>query len=242
MRLFSGLILILISIITFLLLFVIYFLPTIIAFCRNHSYKWVIFGLNVFGFACFTWVISFIWAVWPKEKSLIDPIAGNVTGTGRRNSGDTIGAINYGKWRGYDDEKNNTPYTINTNMPGGPISNSNLSGTSANFGNSATFQQGHFPQAKFSLLINYKTFPLRDKSFLTNNEIPGLLSQNNNGIIAEVTQNPQDPNILGLKNLSYSSWIATLTTGGQKRIDPWRSIKLDIGTKIDFGLIQGEII
>ena len=39
----------------------------------------------------FPWLAAFIWAVWPSDKSLIDPIAGNVTGKGSRNSGDTFG-------------------------------------------------------------------------------------------------------------------------------------------------------
>ena len=43
--------------------------------------------------------------MWPSEKSLIDPIAGNVTGKGLRNSGDTIGSINFGVERGYLVEK-----------------------------------------------------------------------------------------------------------------------------------------
>ena len=81
-----------------------YFCPFIIALLRGHSYKWVIFGLNAIGFSGITWLISFVWAVWPSEKSLIDPVAGNVTGTGRRNVGDTLGSVEYGKERGYKEE------------------------------------------------------------------------------------------------------------------------------------------
>ena len=50
--------------------------------------------------------VSFIWAVWPTNKSLFDPIAGNVTGKGTRNTGDTVWSIEYGRERGYLDEKN----------------------------------------------------------------------------------------------------------------------------------------
>ena len=82
----------------------VYFTPFIIALLRGHTYKWVIFGLNAVGFSGVTWLISFVWAVWPADKSLIDPVAGNVTGTGRRNSGDTLGSMSYGKERGYRDE------------------------------------------------------------------------------------------------------------------------------------------
>jgi hypothetical protein len=81
-----------------------YFIPFAIALARGHAYKWVIFGINFFGFTGFLWITAFVWAVWPSDKSLIDPLAGNVTGTGRRNTGDTLGAIEYGKERGYRDE------------------------------------------------------------------------------------------------------------------------------------------
>ena len=82
-----------------------YFIPTTIAIHRRHSYKWVILGINIIGFWIIPWVISFIWAVWPKEKSLLDPLAGNVTGRGRRNVGDTIGSTQLGLKRGYEEEE-----------------------------------------------------------------------------------------------------------------------------------------
>ena len=93
-------------VILFLFLGFLYFLPTTIAIHRNHSYKWVILGINTFAIAAgVPWLAAFIWAVWPTNKSLIDPIAGNVTGKGTRNSGDTVGSIEYGRERGYLDEK-----------------------------------------------------------------------------------------------------------------------------------------
>ena len=83
-----------------------YYIPFIIAFARKHHYKWVILGINTVGFVgVVPWIGAFIWSVWPAEKSLIDPIAGNVTGKGYRNFGDTLGAMNHGKKRGYSEEK-----------------------------------------------------------------------------------------------------------------------------------------
>jgi len=83
-----------------------YFAPTIIAYKRRHEYKLVILGINVIGFVgVLPWVIAFIWAAWPKDKSIIDPVVGNVTGKGRRNTGDTIGAASYGLARGYAEEQ-----------------------------------------------------------------------------------------------------------------------------------------
>ena len=95
-----------------LILLAIYFIPTFIYsfnwLCkqRRHTYKWVILGINTFAIAAgVPWLAAFIWAVWPTNKSLIDPIAGNVTGKGTRNSGDTIGSLEYGRERGYSEEK-----------------------------------------------------------------------------------------------------------------------------------------
>ena len=90
-----------------LFLLAIYFIPTFIAFYRRHTYKWVILGINTFAIAAgVPSLAAFIWAVWPTNKSLIDPIAGNVTGKGFRNSGETLGSIKYVKERGYLEEKN----------------------------------------------------------------------------------------------------------------------------------------
>jgi hypothetical protein len=71
-------------------------------------------------------------------------------------------------------------------------------------------------------------------------EIPGLGSKLH-GIVAEVTPHLQDPSKLGLKNCSYQVWIVTLTNGQQTNIDPGRSVKLTIGTRINFGAATGEI-
>ena len=64
-------------------------LPAIIAFWRNHSYRWVILALTIFCWTGIVWVIALAWAIWPSNKSLADPVIGNPTGTGLRNVGDT---------------------------------------------------------------------------------------------------------------------------------------------------------
>jgi hypothetical protein len=56
-----------------------------------------------------------------------------------------------------------------------------------------------------------------------------------------VNTNPQDPNILGLKNCSHQVWIVTLPNGQAKSIDKNRSLKLAPGTRINFGVVTGEI-
>jgi len=92
-----------------LLLFVLgvylWILPGIIASRRNHAYKNIIWILAIVGIVNgITWFIAIIWALWPQEKSLLDPLIGNVTGTGTRNMGDTIGAAVAGVSQGSKDE------------------------------------------------------------------------------------------------------------------------------------------
>lgn len=58
----------LLVIILFLLLMFIYFLPTIIAYSRNHTNVLAIFVLNLFLGATFVvWVFALIWAVYKKD-------------------------------------------------------------------------------------------------------------------------------------------------------------------------------
>jgi uncharacterized protein len=93
-----------------LVLLALYGVPTIIAFARGHAYKWVILAINVFaGWTGLGWLTILVWAVWPREKALIDPVVGNVTGTGARNAGDAIGAADYGRLRGFAQEQSQAP-------------------------------------------------------------------------------------------------------------------------------------
>lgn len=88
---------------------VIYMVPTIIAFQRQHVYKWVIAAVNVaLGATMIGWAVALIWAVYPSEKSLIDPVLGNPTGMGLRNAGDTIGSDVQGAIRGFQSEQDIT--------------------------------------------------------------------------------------------------------------------------------------
>jgi len=50
------------------------------------------------------WLVALIWAIFPSDKPIIDPVVGNVTGLGQRNAGDTIGAAKFGTERGYSDD------------------------------------------------------------------------------------------------------------------------------------------
>jgi hypothetical protein len=63
-----------------LLALVVYFLPAMIAFWREHHYKWVIFAINlVFGLTGVGYLVAFIWAVWPQQTAILDFIANDPT-------------------------------------------------------------------------------------------------------------------------------------------------------------------
>jgi hypothetical protein len=94
----------------------------------------------------------------------------------------------------------------------------------------------------FSLqLSSGRTLQLVEGTQLSTRDIPGLEPHAANGIVAEVNHNPNDPTVLGLKNLSRRVWSATPARGEQRNVEPGKSVRLAAGTKITFGLIDGEI-
>ncbi len=60
--------------------------------------------------------------------------------------------------------------------------------------------------------------------------------------LAEMTQNPGDPNVWGLRNLGKDKWVVTAQDGALIDIEPGRAIPLRQGAKIGFGLSEGVII
>jgi hypothetical protein len=80
-----------------------------------------------------------------------------------------------------------------------------------------------------------------DGAKLTATDIPGLQPSNAGGAIAEVGRNPNDPSILGLKNLSRTAWTATLANRDRVQVEPGRNVRIAAGTRISFGSIDGEI-
>jgi len=66
-----------------------------------------------------------------------------------------------------------------------------------------------------------------------------LLSMGGKGPVAEVSRNPNDPTILGLKNLTSQTW--SVTGSGARIVPPGKSIRLATGTTINFGSVKGEI-
>ncbi len=59
--------------------------------------------------------------------------------------------------------------------------------------------------------------------------------------VAAVAQHPSNPNLWGLKNVSTNKWVITSAGGAVKDVEPGKSVSLTVGTKIQFGNIEGEI-
>lgn len=59
--------------------------------------------------------------------------------------------------------------------------------------------------------------------------------------VACVTQHPTNPSIWGLKNISGDKWVSTAPDGTTKDVESERSVTLNVGTRINFGKVEGEI-
>jgi hypothetical protein len=91
------------------------------------------------------------------------------------------------------------------------------------------------------LHIGLRTLPLHDGARFQANEIAGLHPASEDGYVAVVNHNPQDPSVLGLQNLSTNPWIAVLPGSEVREVPMGKSVKLASGSRIDFGTSQGEV-
>ena len=92
------------------------------------------------------------------------------------------------------------------------------------------------------LVIAWSQFPLTAGTQLTGKQLAGLEPDAPGDLVAEVQANPQDPQVLGLKNRSQVAWQATNAAGTQLTIDPGRSVRIAAGTLVQFGRTEGKIL
>jgi RsiW-degrading membrane proteinase PrsW (M82 family) len=107
--------------------------------------------------------------------------------------------------------------------------------------NFATQVIGVGASARFSLQVAGRTVALYLGNQLRESDIPGLKARLGNGLIGEVNSNPNDPTILGLKNLSSRAWSVT-TSGRTNSVGSGQSVRLVVGSQIDFGPTRGKIV
>lgn len=99
-----------------------------------------------------------------------------------------------------------------------------------------------FVNSEFSLKLSSKIIPLSVGTQLLSSDLSTLKSTASNGVVAVVNSSSAQPLSLGLKNLSDRAWWATDSQGDMKLVEPEGILTLAVGTQIEFGEINGEII
>ena len=97
------------------------------------------------------------------------------------------------------------------------------------------------PAGTASLRVGTKYLVIVAGLRLMAHQVPGLQAQSAEGLVAEVTRNPNDPGVLGLTNLSTTAWEVVTSSNTRREIQPGQTVKLAPGTKIDFGETDGEV-
>jgi len=99
-----------------------------------------------------------------------------------------------------------------------------------------------FTSRQYSLKLGSRIIPLSAGTQLLTSDIPTLTAAASNGVVATVNSHPRDELSLGLKNLSDRAWWVTDIQGDIKMVEPENTLTLALGTKIEFGEIDGEIV
>jgi hypothetical protein len=99
-----------------------------------------------------------------------------------------------------------------------------------------------FASSQFSLKLRSRVIPLSLGTQLLTSDLPSLIAVGFNGVVATVNAHPKDELLLGLKNLSDRAWWATDIQGDLKMVEPENTLTLTLGTQIEFGEINGEIV
>ena len=97
------------------------------------------------------------------------------------------------------------------------------------------------PAGTASLRVGTKYLVIVPGLRLMAHQVPGLQTQSTEGLVAEVTRNPNDPGVLGLTNLSTTAWEVVTSSNTRREIQPGQTVKLAPGTKIDFGETDGAV-
>ncbi|MGH8014125.1 MAG: hypothetical protein ACREQ4_16665, partial [Candidatus Binataceae bacterium] len=94
--------------------------------------------------------------------------------------------------------------------------------------------------AGYALILGARSMALAAGTKIRLQEIPGLKAFSAD-VVAEVRNSPNDVSVLGLKNLSTTSWRAYTPDGQHRELEPGRTLRLAHGLEIDFGSVRGQI-
>ncbi|MBD0394744.1 MAG: hypothetical protein ICV52_13045 [Microcoleus sp. C1-bin4] len=99
-----------------------------------------------------------------------------------------------------------------------------------------------FTRSPFFLRLGSRVIPLTAGTQLFTSDIPSLTATASNGVVATVNSRSSDEFSLELTNLCDRAWWATDIQGDLKMVEPETTLTLAVGTNIEFGEIDGEII
>ncbi|MEG4808274.1 hypothetical protein QUA82_13445 [Microcoleus sp. F8-D3] len=92
------------------------------------------------------------------------------------------------------------------------------------------------------LKLGSRVIPLSAGTQLFTSDIPSLTAAASNGLVAIVTSRSRNELSLGLTNLCDRAWWATDIQGDIKMVEPESTLTLALGTTIEFGELDGEIV
>ncbi len=90
--------------------------------------------------------------------------------------------------------------------------------------------------------VGAERIPAVEGARLLARQVPGLNASGADGVVAEVRARPEEPSMLGLRNLSDRTWQVTTDRGEHRELAPGRTIRIARGTRIDFGTAAGDVI
>jgi len=106
---------------------------------------------------------------------------------------------------------------------------------------SSASPQQESDDADYYLCIRGRRIPLSLGTKLSTSDIAGLETTSADGTVAEVVPHPKNPEILGLKNLSTRTWSGTVAGEKRKDVEPGKSIRVAVGTQINFGVLKAVV-
>lgn len=78
-------------------------------------------------------------------------------------------------------------------------------------------------------------------TIIRQSDVPGLATGAAHGMLAVVDHSPNDPSVLGLKNLSSAPWNVAMADGSAKAVASGKSIRLTADSLIDFGGVRCRV-
>lgn len=93
--------------------------------------------------------------------------------------------------------------------------------------------------ASFLLTVGRQQVPLERNTLVPAGLVPGRVGPG--AALGQVVPRPDDPAVLGLKNLSERPRSVRLADGQTQTVEPSRTIRLTDGLRIDFGGVAGVV-